>query len=58
MPNKEINMFICGVFNPDVSLNTDTTSCETLVKEDTMPVVIVGVALHRDNVVAESLGLG
>jgi hypothetical protein len=51
-------MLICGVFNPDVSLNADTTSCKTLVKRDVVLIVIVRVALYRDNTVAESLGLG
>jgi hypothetical protein len=58
VPDKEIDVPICGVSNPDVSLNADTTGCETLVKRDVVPVVIVKVALHRDNAVAESLGLG
>jgi hypothetical protein len=58
VPNKEINVPICGVFNLNVGLGADTTGCETLVKRDTVLVVIVRVALHRDNAVAEFLGLG
>jgi hypothetical protein len=58
MPDKEINMPIYGVSNPDIGLGADITGCETFVKGDAVPVVIVGVALHRDNAVAESLGLG
>jgi hypothetical protein len=58
MPDKEINVLICGVSNPDVGLGADTTSCETLVKGDVVLVVIIRVALYRDNAVAEFLGLG
>jgi hypothetical protein len=58
VPNKEINVPICGVFNLNVSLGADIISCETLVKGDVVLVVIVGVALHRDNAVTKSLGLG
>jgi hypothetical protein len=58
MPNKEINVLICGVFNLDVGLNANITSYKTLVKKDVMLIVIIGVALHKDNAVAEFLDLG
>jgi hypothetical protein len=58
MPDKKIDVPICGVFNPDVSLSADITSCETFVKRDAVLIVIMKVALHRDNAVAKSLGLG
>jgi hypothetical protein len=58
MPNKEINVLICGVSNLDISFSTDTTSCKTLVKRDVVLIVIIKVALHKNNTVAKSLGLG
>jgi hypothetical protein len=56
--DKEINMFIYGVFDLDIGLGINTTSCETFLKKDAILIVIVGVALYKDNAVAKSLGLG
>ena len=58
MSDKEISVPIRSASDLDIGLCVDTTGREALVKRNAVPVVVVRVALHRDNVVAKPLSPG
>ena len=58
MSDKEISVLIHSASDLDIGLCVDTTGREALVKRNAVPVVVVRVALYRDNVVAKPLSLG
>ena len=58
MSDKEINMLIYNTFDLDISLCANITGHKALVKRNTVLVVVIRVALHKNNVIAKPLSLG